>query len=170
MGVLAEYLKTERDQLQAEGKNQAEAIAEWQGALSRLYEQLTEWLQAADGGLGVLSVKQLHQHDIQEPRLGGYSAPILTFNLGGRRGHVWPRARYVAATIHPAGREPRRADGMVELRYDTTAEYYLFRWKGESGDEWFIQSVTGWKQAKEYGTVEPLDRDRFEAAVLRILQ
>jgi hypothetical protein len=83
---------------------------------------------------------------------------------------VAPRARHVVATIKPPGKEPRRADGMAEIRDGSSAEYYLFRLKEPDGDRWYIQSVTRWNADPEYGHVEELDRDRFEAAILHILK
>lgn len=170
MGVLAEYLKIESEQLKAEAENRRTSIEEWLHAVDELFVQCKVWIRNADGGLGVLLAGGMREEFVQEPRLGGYSAKILTIDLAGREAFVAPRARYVAAKVRPPGRDLRRADGMVELRNGTIAEYYLFRWKTDTGDEWFIRGVTEWNQAKDYGVVEPLDSDRFEAAVLRILQ
>ena len=59
---------------------------------------------------------------------------------------------------------------MAEIRYGTNPEYYLFRKKTDAGDQWYIQSVTAWNQARDTGAVELLDRDHFEAAILSVLQ
>lgn len=168
MGVLADYLQTERDQLREVSQRRAAEYAEWVTAMNRLIEQTRRWLTEADG-VGLLRL-ELPLLSVSEPRLGTYEINGLAVQLNGRRVVVAPRARYVVARIHTAGTDPKRADGMVELRDGAAAVYYLFRLKSETGDGWYIQSVDVWNNAKEYGLVEPLDRDRFEAAVLSILQ
>jgi hypothetical protein len=169
MGPLAEYLKTEAEHLRAEEGKREEAKAEWLGSLERLYKQLEQWTLEADGGLRLLRVGR-PIGEYEEPRLGIYDTPILTLRLGSRGVKVTPRARYVIASIRPPGQEPRRADGMVEIKGESSAEYYLFRKKMEGGDEWFIRNVDQWNSDSVSGTVEPLDRNQFEAALLRILQ
>src|SRR5262249_40849727 len=98
----------------------------------------------------------------------------LLITLGGkhsaRMAEIVPRARYTSAIIKPPGKEPRRADDMVEIKDGSSAEYYLFRLKDADSDHWYIQSVTQWNADPEYGKVEELDRDRFESAILRILK
>jgi hypothetical protein len=169
MGPLAEYLKTEAEHLRAEAGKRGEAKAEWLMALERLYRQLEQWTAEADGGLGLL--ERFYTTQIyNEPRMGVYETNVLTIGLGNRWVKVVPRARYVVASIRPPGQEPRRADGMVEIKGESSAEYYLFRKKTEGGDEWFIRNVDQWNSDSVSGTVEPLDRNQFEAALLRILQ
>lgn len=171
MGVLTKYLDAEAEHLKAEEGQREQAVQEWVTALEALYAQIREWLIDADKNKGLLSVIPSEVSE-QEGRLGGYTAPAIRIKIAGRGRHpmIVPRARYVVAAIRPPGKEQRRADGMVELRDGTTAEYYLFRWKTAAGDEWYIRNVTLWNADREYGTVEPLDRDRFEAAVLSILR
>jgi hypothetical protein len=90
--------------------------------------------------------------------------------IGNREAIIVPKARYVAAVIQPPGREPRRADGIVQINQLSLPEYYLFRWKTDSGDEWFFRNVNAWNATPGDNAVEPLDRDRFEAIMLRVLQ
>jgi hypothetical protein len=175
MGKLAEYLRTEVDQIRAEMSRRKELLDEWLGAINRLYEQLDRWLTEADNGLGLLSTNHHTTTElIGEPRLGHYKVNVMWVVLGGaigdRKALIVPRARFVAAVIQPPGREPRRADGMVQIKELSSPEYYLFRWKNEDGDEWFIQSVSTWNANPSDNRVEPLDRDRFEAAILQVLQ
>jgi hypothetical protein len=175
MGVLAEYVRKEADHLRAEAARRKELLDEWLAAVSKLYEQLEKWIREADGELGILSFNRSQTQDsISEPRLGNYVANQVHVNFGGaignRRAIVVPKARFVSAVIQPVGREPRRADGMVEIRDGSMAEFYLFRWKTESGDEWYIRSVASWNAKPGDNTVDPLDRDRFEAAILQVLQ
>lgn len=175
MGVLAEYVRKEVDQLRAEGAKRKELLDEWLASVSKLFDQLEAWVAAADGGLGILGCNRSTTKEfISEPRLGNYDAHLMWIVLGGalgsRKAVIVPKARFVSAVIEPLGRQPRRADGIVEIRDRSTAEYYLFRWKGEGGDEWFIRSVNAWNMSPLDNAVEPLDRDRFEAAVLQVLQ
>lgn len=176
MGVLAEYLRTEASQIRAELTRRQELLDEWRGAISKLFGQLEQWVREADGGLGILGVHPYAATQaISEPRLGRYDADILYIGLGGggvaaRKAMIVPKARYVSAVIQPPGRESRRADGIVQITDGSVSEYYLFRLKTEAGDEWFIRSDRAWNADPADITVEPLDRDRFEAALLRVLQ
>jgi hypothetical protein len=177
MGVLTEYLKSEVDQIRAEMARRKERLEEWLTAINRLYDQLECWLAEADNGFGILGVnRHTTKEFIGEPRLGHYEVYIMWVSLGGaignREAKIVPKARFVAATIKPPGEEARRADGMVEIKGGTAADYYLFRWAGATPDDdrWFIRSVVQWNADPEYGTVEPLDREHFETAMLRVLQ
>lgn len=170
MGKLAEYLKSEAEQLRAEEGARKRAITEWQTAIRQLFGQLKEWLQSADEGENLLLIDD-ESTLLREPRLGLYESRYLTIGLrgGATSAQVAPKARYVIASIKPPGRESRRADGMVSIGEGSNPTYYLFRWKTDSGDEWFIQSVANWGRPDRFEEVEPLDRDRFEAAILRVL-
>jgi hypothetical protein len=169
MGVLTEYLKTEAEQLQAEARKQEEAKAEWVSSIRRLHETLRQWAQEADGGRGLLRVTS-DVVEISDPRLGVYSADVLCVSLRNRAVRIGPLSRYALATIKPPGRELCPVDGMAVVKDGSAPEYYLFRIKGDEGDHWYIQNVTRWNSDPEYGNVEELDRDRFEAAILRILK
>lgn len=179
MGVLAEYLKTEGEHLRTERQKRQEAIEEWQASLDRLYSQLSGWLEAADGGQGLVGGHTQYRYSVQEPRLGMYWTKKLTVLMGAFEegvgvavAEVVPRARFVLATLKPNGRESRAADGMVELREGRDgkiADYYLFRWKNPDGDEWFICSDAVWN-SRDYGNVDPLTAETFEAAVLSTVQ
>jgi hypothetical protein len=169
MGPLAEYLKNEADHLRAEEGKREEAKAEWLEALERLYNQLEQWALEADGGLRLLRVDR-PVGEYEEPRLGVYDIPILRLRLGSRSVRVTPLARYVIAAIRPLGKEPQRPDGMVEIQGSSIAEYYLFRVKEEAGDSWFIQGIGEWNRQPISGKVEPLTRNRFEEAIVGILQ
>jgi hypothetical protein len=168
MGQLADYLKTEAEHLRAAEGEREGAKAEWLTALEQLYKQLEQWILEADGGLRLLRVDR-PIGEYEEPRLGVYDTSILTLRLGSRRVEITPRARFAIATIRPPGKQPQRADGMVEIKGTTIGEYYLFRLKEESGDSWFIQGVGEWNRQSTSGAVEPLNRDRFEEAILSIL-
>lgn len=176
MGVLAEYMRKEADQLRAELMRRRENLEEWLTALTKLYDQLEGWIREADAGLGLLGIsRDTTKEMISEPRLGNYELNGMWIVLGAglgaaRQAWIVPKARYVAAVIQPPGRAPRRADGIVQIKQLSIPEYYLFRWKGDASDEWFIRSVSAWNANPGDNAVEPLDRDRFEAAMLQVLQ
>lgn len=171
MGVLAEYVKKEAEHLQARLDRQKEAAGEWFDAIERLYRTLSEWVTVADSDSGLLRAERKPGDIIQEPRLGVYTLDKLVVSLGGRKCAIVPRARYVVAAIKPPNREARQADGTVTLKSEGgTVEYYLFRLKDVDQDRWFIQSDTRWHADPLNNDVEELNSDRFEAALLRVLQ
>lgn len=175
MGVLAEYLRTEAENLRAERQKRKEAVEEWKQSLIRLYEMLTRWIAVADNGQGLIGCHADFQLWVEEPRLGAYSTNKLTVYMGALDegvavavAEIAPRARFVAATLKPNGRQPRAADGMVMLsegQNSRIANHYLFRWKQADGDEWFICSDAEWN-SRDFGNVHPLTPETFEAAVL----
>ena len=176
MGPLAEYVQKEAEHLRAELARRRENLEEWETALSSLYDQLETWIREADAGLGLLGTDRATTTEfISEPRLGGYKAKTMWVVLGAgvgsaREAWIVPKTRYVTAVIEPPGRTPRRADGIVQINSRSLPEYYLFRWKTEAGDEWFIRNVHAWNATPGDHSVEPLTRDTFEAAVLQVLQ
>ena len=175
MGVLAEYVRKEADQIRAEVARRKELLDEWLAAVGRLYDVLEGWVRDADGGLGILGTNSHATKElIGEPRLGHYDVNLMWVSFGGVLGNrdafIVPKARYVTAVIQPPGREERRADGIVQIKDISTPHYYLFRWKGDTRDEWFIRNVNTWNATPGDNTVEPLDRDSFEASLLRVLQ
>jgi hypothetical protein len=170
MGVLTEYVRKEAEQLKKEIHRREEASKEWTASINQLYGLLESWVRDADGGRGLLGARRMPRATLQEPRLGVYELDCLQIGIGSRFAEIRPRGRYVVATIKPHGKGPRPVDGMVEIRDGGMADYYLFRLNDPDGDHWYIQSVARWNADPEYGNVEELDRDRFEAAILRILK
>lgn len=175
MGVLADYMQKEAEQLKNELHRREETVKEWTTAVDRLYAQIEQWVGDADGGRGLLRVGRVPRVTFQESRLGVYELECLQIAIGhittgNRRAEVRPRARHVIATIKPPGQEPRRADGMVEIKGEAVAEFYLFRLSDDGSDRWYIQSVARWNADPEYGNVDEFDQNRFEAAILAVLQ
>lgn len=175
MGVLSEFVKKQAEYLRSQSARREEALQDWLKAIQSLNEQIAVWVKTADSGSGLLESRSVELHR-QEATLGAYSVPGLLITLGGRHSgrsaEIVPRARFVAARIKPSGESERRADGMVELKNGSTAEFYLFRLAGghPGADRWFIRSVDEWNSDPDYGKVHPLDQERFEAALLQVLQ
>lgn len=175
MGKLAEYLDREADQLRDEFRRREVEFNEWAAAVARLSDQLRQWVTEADAGRGLLTV-QGGVRIISRETADEYPVPGLRISLGGQLGrrsvYIGPRARHVPTRIKPPGEPPRRADGVVEMRGGTTPDYYLYRLKGDTpdGDRWFIRGAPLWDADADHDAVEPLDRDRFEAALLRVLR
>lgn len=170
MGVLAEYVRNEAEQLRKEVSRRDAAVQEWKAAIDKLYRQLEQWVAEADDKHELLYTQPIRLNPIHEPRLGSYDVQGLQIGIGTRKAEVAPRARHVVATVQPPGQEPRRADGMVELTDRGGADYYLFRLIEDGQDAWYIRSVALWNADPRNAAVERLDRDRFEAAVLNILK
>lgn len=176
MGKLAEYLEREADQLRDEVRRREDEFNEWSAAVGRLNDQLGEWVVAADAGRNLLEVTRgVTRFPIAGPG-PDYPIPGITITLGGRLGkrsvYVGPKARHIPTRIKPPGEEPRRADGVVEMKGGAGADAYLYRLAGNdrAGDRWFIRGLPLWDRDADYDAVEPLDRDRFESALLRALR
>jgi hypothetical protein len=172
MGSLAEFVKKEAAHLKGEIERQEASLKEWKAAIDDLYATLTRWIEEADGGLRLLRTDAFAYVTCREPGLGTYEVKRLTISvgqLGSREAEIVPRARFVASQVKVNGKL-RRADGIMEIREQTTPMYYLFRVKDDGRDAWFIRSVVEWNADEDYGNAFSLDRDRFEAAVLSILK
>lgn len=173
MGVLREYLAAEAERLRSERKARNESIREWEGSVRRLLAALTDWIEKADGGLGLINADLEEGQVVKEPRLGEYACPKLVIRTGDKQSEeffvtvaeVLPKARHVLADITPPGRDPRPADGVVEIREWGRPTHYLFRWKNPDGDEWFIRNDAVWNN-RSYESVQPLTPEAFESAVL----
>ena len=79
---LAEYLKTEADQIRAEMTRREEGRREWGAALGRLYDRLEEWLRGADNGLGLLGLSSGTKFVVT----GGVLLAAVTVDSYSRRG------------------------------------------------------------------------------------
>lgn len=172
MGKLREYLQQEADRIRAETARQEATVREWRGALNRLFSRLAGWVEDSDPG-GLLAVSRPDE-TFYEAGLGECGLPTLVVRLGDRAARIVPRARFVVAAVRPTDRDgDEQATGMAELRDYGAASHYLFRLPprpGETDDAWYIQSVARWNQDDANRRVEPLTPDRFEAALLSVLQ
>jgi hypothetical protein len=176
MGKLAEYVRTEAEHLRGELSRREGERDRWRAAIDRLNRQIVDWVAAADGGNRLLEANPTVELTRQESIIGVYTVRGVTITLGGRfsgrSADVVPRARYVAARVQPPGEAPRRADGLVEIKSGSSPEYYLFRVAGDGpdSDRWFIRDANVWDSSPGDYAVEPLDQDRFEEALLRVLR
>jgi hypothetical protein len=160
MGVLAEYLKTEADQLKAEKAKRRAVVRDWVGALNELYGQIQEWLTVCDPEN--LIERAVEQVPGREPAFGAHQVPVLKLTLVDRSVQFEPVARYMAAMVRPPGQDtPVRVEGGVQLRGLGGRACYLFRLPD---GKWYIQKE--FENLRTNGNdVVPLDADRFEAVV-----
>ena len=165
MGKLRDLLRTEAARYRSEKTKRQQTLSEWLGLLNDLFNQLDSWLKASDpDGLLDVTAAALLAND---PALGEYQAPIRRIALGDKSVDIVPRARYVVATIRPLGTEkPVRAHGLVEIRTLGWASYHLYQLPGGN---WYIQTASQNLRETD-NVVEPLDADRFEAALASLLR
>lgn len=158
MGVLAEYLKTEAEQLKAEKAKRRAVVREWVDSLNALYKQVQDWLAISDPEN--LIEKTVEQVPGRELSFGSHTVPVLRLTLVDRNVSFEPIARYMAAMVRtPGAAAPVRVDGGVQLR-GLTRTCYLFR----VGGQWYVQKEFEnlWTAGND---VVPLDADRLEAVV-----
>lgn len=160
MGVLAEYLKAESEQLKAEKAKRRALLREWVDSLNDLYARMQQWLAACDP-------ENLIEHSIElvpgpELAFGDYKVPVLKLTLVDRSVQFEPMARFMAATVRRPGQQTaERVQGGVQLRGLGGRTCYLFRL---SDGSWYIQREFENLPASGNDVV-PLDADRFEAVV-----
>jgi hypothetical protein len=164
MGKLTEYLKAEADTIRAGRERRRAAVAEWLGILNNLFVRIDGWLDASDPDR--LLDRTAPSADLWDPALGHYTAPTRRITVGDKVVEVVPKARYIAWPIRPPGSDKvARANGLVELRDPIGSVVYLFQLPG---DRWFIKADAANINVSE-NAVEPLDRERFEAALAGLL-
>jgi hypothetical protein len=104
---------------------------------------------------------------INDPALGEYKAPSRRIVLGDKFVEIVPRARYVLASVCPPGSTKTvRANGLVEIRTLAWTSHELYQLPSR---DWFIRSTSATLRESNYA-VEPLDADRFEAALASLLR
>lgn len=163
MGVLAEYLKTESEQLKKDKLRRGEILQEWLDALGGLYGQIQEWLAVCDPE-GLID-RTIEHKPGEELAFGDYQVPVLKLTLVDRIVRFLPVARFMAATVRQPGQPtPVRVQGGVELRGRGMRICYLFRLPDGTDEKWYIQkefenlNVSG-------NDVVQLNADRFEAVL-----
>ena len=144
MGVLTQFVEEEAERLRAVRPEQEAKIAEWQGAVRRLLDQLRGWVREADPG-GVIEIVEGEQRLI-EGGLGEYTAPRLGFRLEAvREAWVVPKARNdITSLAPPSGGPPRRSAGLVVVAEGGwgaeigPTKYYLHRLADGGTDHWYV--------------------------------
>ncbi len=132
---------------------------EWLSALNALFEQIRDWLRAADPDDLIESVP----YEVQrvEGHLGIYDAPALKIRLGAEEVDVVPVGRYA---IGPWTAQSMKSllgiegtDGPVAGRVDITngeRKYLLLRDASTGKDRWYA--------VDEYSRAALLDQARLE--------
>lgn len=170
MGTLTTFLRDEAKRLRAEAPAREAKLHDWVRAVTELVEQLQTWVREADTeGVIDLSVDERFL-PYGEEGLGRYKLPRLKVTLDTRFVWVVGKARNVADRIQPPGyASERQADGLVVVIDSATderigaADYYLYRLADPDGDRWFVRHPL-------LPEVTPLDRERFEAMLVRLLK
>ena len=164
MGKLRELLTAEAERFRTEKSNRQQKLNEWLELLNGLYGQIDSWLKSSDPD-GLLDVTA-DTTVINDPALGEYKAPIRRIALGDKAVEIIPRARYVVASIRPPGEPSERAHGLVEIRSRGWPSHNLYQLPG---GRWYIYDLS--QNLREAGNdVEPLDAERFEAALASLLR
>ena len=162
MSAFSSFLKEEAERIRAESPRREARIREWVDAVARLLAQIKEWLNEADPE----HILRLEEEQISrtEPSLGQYTIPALRIKLGDRVVGLIPVARNVLAPteIHDAALR-RSVIGRVDLT-EGTYSYVLYRIQSEGGETWLLTDELG------VFTFEPLSREAFEKALLRLLK
>ncbi|AMV23067.1 hypothetical protein VT84_01555 [Gemmata sp. SH-PL17] len=164
MGKLRDLLQTEADRYRNEKTKRQQALNEWLELLNSLFAQIDSWLKASDPDnlLEILSDELV----ANDPALGEYKAPMRRITLGKTSVEIVPRARYVIATIQPPNEQPVRAHGLVEIRSRGFATHNLYQLPGGL---WYIFDRSS-PLSTGINAVEPLNADRFEAALASLLR
>jgi hypothetical protein len=160
MGKLRDLLKAEGERYRSEKAKRQQALQEWLDLINGLFAQVDTWLKASDPD-GLLEVAA-ESTVITDPALGEYKAPMRRITLGKKSVEIVPRARYVIASIQPPDKEPVRAHGLVEIRSHGWAAHNLYQLPG---GYWYIYDLSRNLSGVDPNPVEPLDADRFEAAL-----
>ena len=132
---------------------------EWIAAVDRLLKQLRDWVTDADAS-GVIELEPL-QFEKREQGLGAYCVAGLGINFGERSVKVVPVGRTVLANL---GRHAEAGHQNAEGRVDITngyLKYALYRKLTDNAEQWLAQ--------REDSSLQPLDRERFEAILQELL-
>ena len=144
MGVLSSFLnQTGRAWRDAAAEREA-TLADWRGAVARLYDQLRAWLGQADPDRLIRVTESTIE--LLESKLGLYQVPALTISFGASLVHFVPVARY-AAGIVPArdGGQNRPAAGCVAVNTtrqvsSSSPDYRLYLASDAGSDRWYVSA------------------------------
>jgi hypothetical protein len=165
MGVLAEYLRTESEQLKADKIRRRDLLQDWLASLNALFQQMETWLISCDP-------ERLIDRTIEEipgPELvyGDYRLPVWKLTLVDRSVTFEPVARNMAAKARAPGQElATRVHGGIQVRGFGGRVSYLFRL---ADGQWYMQKE--FENLRVVGNdVVPLDSERFEILVRKAFE
>jgi hypothetical protein len=157
----SDLLQKKQESYEAEAAVNREIIDEWVQAIRKLFDQFRGWLKVSDP-TKILQVEE-RMAEVNEPNVGRYQAPRLDIRAFGKWVGVIPKAlKTVGSARPPRSGAPAHATGRVDIT-DEIRRYVLYRFEGDSGDAWFIESPSS-------DALEQLTQDRFEEALMSYFQ
>ncbi len=151
-----EFLKQKADQ---EGSQERrEQREEWLAAVSRLLNQVRDYLRDSDPE-GILELVPIEIQKV-EPNLGVYNIAGLKIRLGEATVEVLPIGRHVVGTVQPQGQSERRAEGRVDIT-DGVRKSILYRTCQENQERWYALD--------EQFRAAPFDQKRLEVILQDLL-
>ena len=159
---LGAFLRQRAAIYEAEARKDGTIIPELLGAIANLFGQIREWLDASDPD-GMLRLKE-GKIELSERGLGRYRVPRLDILAFGERIGIVPEVRLVAGMgSPPPSIATERPAGLVGIA-DGVRRYWLYRFRGATGDRWFVES------SELAGNARLLTRSLFEEILLSYLQ
>lgn len=169
MGVLADFIRKEAEELRKKQPERDRLVKEWTSAVALLLDQMEVWLKEADTE-GVLSI-QREQHEGHDSKMGRYAIDGLYVTLGNRTMRIKPAGRWhVGGATLPGAVTESKYEGRVDFCENTYGELHLYRVRPHGEDRWVFVHSGGYSLKPKPVMVEPLDQETFEGAVLRILR
>ena len=157
MKDFSEFLREEAARRAADTERHKGVVEDWQAAVTRLFDQIREWLGRSDPDQ-IIRIEQKSQQ-LQENGLGRYQIPRLDLDVFGKWIGIIPKARYTVASAQPPQKSlPERATGRVDIT-DEIRRYILLRFRDDAGvDQWMIDDLRSGEK--------PLDKQSFENALM----
>jgi len=172
--TFTEFLHHQAEKHRAEAQAGKAVVDEWRAGVSRLYDQIRQWLKESDPE-GIIEIKE-SETNVSEPGLGQYVIPRLDLRAFGKWVGIIPKARRTVGTATPPRKNaPERAIGRVDIT-DELRRYVLYRFKEGDGDVWLIdeslveQPSQGFVQYTPRLELKPLNREAFERALTSYLR
>jgi hypothetical protein len=161
MNTLETFLAQRAEIKRGRADHETALQKEWNAAVERLLDQMTNWLRTADKER-LLEIERTH-HRLREMEVGVYDAPGLIVRLDAREVRVVPIARMVVG--------PDLSNGIIRIvrsfgRVDMTdgaRKYLVFRTRIDPAEEWTIVEDEGF-------TFKKFTRESFEEAMQSLLQ
>lgn len=164
MGKLTEYLKAEANTIRQRRTERRLQLEEWLDILNDLYTRIDRWLDASDPDK--LLERSAPEIEAWDGTLGTYRAPTRRITVEDRTVEIVPKTRLSRWSILlPGSNSVVQGHGLVELRSPGASTVYLFQ---RHPKDWFIKTDAG-DLSVPANKVEPLDAERFEAALAGML-